>query len=85
MKWENVRNKYPDTWVLIEALEAISVEGERIINEISVINCFDNSEEAMAEYKREHKIAPNRELYIYHTQNEALQIKERIWMGVRSR
>lgn len=85
MKWENVREKYPNTWVLIEAIEADSIEGERIIKKIAVLNYFDSSELAMQEYRNEHKKNPNRELYVYHTQNEALQIKERLWMGVRSR
>ena len=85
MKWENVREKYPNTWVLIEAIEARSANGERILEKISVLNYFENSEDAMLEYRKEHKSNPNRELYVYHTQNELLQIKERVWMGVRSR
>ena len=85
MKWENVREKYPNTWVLIEALEAESLNGERIVKKISVLNYFENSEIAMKEYTEEHKKSPEKELYVCHTQNVTLQIKERNWMGVRSR
>lgn len=85
LKWENVREKYPNKWVLIEAIEAVSIDGERILNKISVLNYFDTSEAAMHEYRIEHRVNPNRELYVYHTQNTEIQIKERLWMGVRSR
>jgi len=85
MKWEDVREKYSNTWVLIEALEAESKNDERIINKISVLNYFETSELATKEYVTIHKIHPEKELYVCHTQNEKLQIKERTWMGVRSR
>lgn len=85
MKWMEVREKYPDTWVLIEAIEAESVDGERILKQISVLNCYESSEMAMNDYRKEHKQSPNRELYVYHTQNEKITIKERVWMGVRSK
>lgn len=85
MKWENIREKYPNAWVLIEAIEAESIDGERVLRKIAVINYYETSEQAMQEYRNEHKKNPNRELYVCHTQNEVLQIKERLWMGVRSR
>jgi hypothetical protein len=85
MNWNNVREKYPNAWVLIEAIEAESQSGERIVHRMSVLNYFDSSIEANQEYIILHKKYPEKEMYVYHTQNEKLQIKERIWMGVRSR
>ena len=83
MKWTEVREKYRDSWVLIEALEAHSENGERIVDKISVLNYFETSQEALKVYEAEHKKNPNKELYVYHTQNEVLKVKERIWMGAR--
>lgn len=83
MKWAEVREKYKDSWVLIEALEAHSENGERVVDKISVLNYFESSHEALKEYEAEHKKSPSKELYVYHTQNETLKVKERVWMGVR--
>ena len=85
MKWENIREKYPNIWVLIEAIEAESKDGERILNKIAVLNYYETSEQATKEYIEIHKTFPEKELYVCHTQNENLLIKEKIWMGVRSR
>ena len=85
MNWQNVRDKYPNQWVLLEAIEAETIENERVLKTIAVLNFYENSEDAMNEYKHEHKKNPTRELYVYHTQNEQIRIKERTWMGVRSK
>lgn len=50
MRWDNVREKYPNIWVLIEAIDAESKDGERILNKISVLNYFETSEQASREY-----------------------------------
>lgn len=83
MKWTEVREKYKDSWVLIEAIEAHSEDDERVVDKIAVLNFFNSSHEALKEYEVEHKKNPERELYVYHTQNEELKVKERVWMGVR--
>lgn len=85
MEWANIREKYPDSWVLIEALKADSVSDERIIRKIALLNYYSTCAEAMLDYRSEHEKYPNKEMYVYHTQNENLQIKERFWMGIRSR
>ena len=83
MKWKEVRERYPDSWVLFEAIEAYSENGERKVTNISIINTFDNSEEATEVYRKTHKKNPQRELYIAHTQKEQLKIEERKWLGIR--
>ena len=81
----NVREKYQHSWVLIEAVEADSVSDERIIRKLAVLNCLKTCNEAMLDYRSEHKKNPNKEIYVYHTQIENLQIKVRMWMEVRNR
>lgn len=83
MNWETLRNHFPNQWVLIEAIEAHSDNGKRIIDRIAVINQFAEGKDALNEYKLIHKAEPGRELYVAHTSKVELEIVERKWLGVR--
>jgi hypothetical protein len=84
MKWEEVRQHYPRQWLLVEALKARSEAGRRILEELSVIDIFPDSVVAMQHYSQLHQEAPERELYVLHTDREKLDIIERRWVGIRS-
>lgn len=83
MKWKEVREKYQNRWVLIEALESESKDSRRIILDISVINDYDNGSKALKEYSEKHKKDKTREMYVYNTKHEELIVEERTWIGVR--
>lgn len=83
MKWNEVRAKYPNRWVLIEALESESKDSRRVILDMSVINDYDNGSKALKEYSEKHKKDKTREMYVYHTKHEELIVEERTWIGVR--
>lgn len=83
MKWNEARKVYPNKWILFEAMEAHSEDGKRIVDELSVINVYDNGKEALKEYADKHKKDKSREMYVYHTKNGELLIEERNWIGVR--
>ncbi len=83
MKWSEARDIYPDKWLLFEAIEAFSENGQRIIKDISVINVFTDGRDALRQYSEKHKKDKSREMYVYHTKNEELTIGERAWIGVR--
>lgn len=83
MKWNEARKVYPNKWLLFEAIEARSEGGKRIVEELSVINIYDNGKEAIKEFAEKHKKDKSREMYVYHTKNEQLLIEERNWIGVR--
>jgi len=83
MKWEELRQKYPSTWILFEALDAHSNEGGRIVDNISMLDSFLDGDDAFNAYRKLHKKEPQRELYIAHTKKENLEILERKWLGVR--
>ena len=70
--------------LLFEAIGAYSQDGQRIVEEISVIKTFDDGKDALAEYAEQHKKDKSREIYVYHTANENLKIAERKWIGVRA-
>lgn len=84
MNWKSIRDHYPDKWVLLEAIEAYSDNGKRIVNEGSVVNFYSDSKEALDEYKDLHKHSPTRELYVVHTSKIDLEIIERKWLGIRT-
>jgi hypothetical protein len=83
LKWSEARESYPDRWLLFEAIEAYSKDGQRVIKDLAVINIFSEGRDALKEYSEKHKNDKNREMYVYHTKNKELTIEERYWIGVR--
>ena len=83
MNWEKIRHHYPHQWLLVEAIKAHSEAGKRILDQISVVNTFPDSVAAMKSYVELHSEAPERELYVFHTDRESLDITERQWLGIR--
>lgn len=55
MKWKGLREKYPDSWVLFEAVQAHSNEGKRIVDDLAVLDTFNDSDDAIRAYRDLHK------------------------------
>ncbi|MDM8515568.1 hypothetical protein QUF76_05155 [Desulfobacterales bacterium HSG16] len=53
------------------------------MDQISVINAFPDSMSAMNDYKKLKTTAPAREMFVFHTSRENLNISERKWIGIR--
>ncbi|WCF10619.1 hypothetical protein NDS46_12570 [Paenibacillus thiaminolyticus] len=83
MKWVNIRDVYPERWVLVEALAAHSNNHKRTIEEMSVICEYDNPKHAWASYKKLHLSEPTRELYVFYTGNECIEVIEQPFTGIR--
>ncbi len=83
MKWQQIRDHYPGQWLLIEAVKAHTDGDQRVIEEISVIDEYTCSQDAMRAYKSLHHDEPDRELFVVHTDREKLDIKVRRWVGLR--
>lgn len=84
MKWEDVRQAFPNQWVLIEAIQAYTNdESERVLEEISLLKKFPTSKEAMDAYQKIHQEHPRKELYVLHTSRKEPNIIEKKWVGVR--
>jgi hypothetical protein len=83
MEWNQIRQTYPHRWLLVEALAAHSLSGKRILEDLAVGGAFPDATTAMTGYKELHHRAPERELYVLHTDREALDIGELKWLGVR--
>ena len=84
MRWAEVRDHYPSRWLVVEAVEARSEQGKREIEELSVVESFADGDSALRAYLRLHRRAPDRELYVLHTDREELEIAERPWLGLRT-
>lgn len=84
MRWSDVRENYKNKWIVFESLKAKSEEGKRIVEDLAVIAAFDNGSEALKNYSLWHKKDKSKEMYVYNTANESLDIEERVWVGVRS-
>ena len=84
MQWVDIRNSYPDEWLVIEALQAHTTSDQcRKLDQIAIIeHCADGST-ALQSYRRLHKEYPGREFYFVHTSREKLDIREQQWMGIR--
>lgn len=80
MRWEEVREKFPDEWVVFEVADAYSKDGYRCIDSVTLIDRYGDSTEAMKRYKELHKSRPGKEIYFLHTSRPDLKIEER-WVG----
>ena len=83
MQWQDIRRHYPDQWLLVEAIKAHSENDRRILDELAVVDTFGDSDAAMKGYMSLHHEEPHRELYVFHTDRQELDILERRWLGIR--
>jgi hypothetical protein len=82
MRWEEVKERFPNEWVVLEATKAFSSEGHRYIEEVVVIDRFNNSSDAMKRYSELHREQPHREYCFFHTSRQSLVARER-YAGIR--
>lgn len=83
MHWEAIRHHYPRQWLLVEAIDAYSASGKRILQDLAVVQSFPDAAAAWKGYQSLHRQAPHRELYVLHTDREILDIAEMNWLGIR--
>jgi len=68
MIWEEVKNVYPNQWLIIEAIEAYTEGDKRIIAQMTVVNNYqDDNNKALLQYLQLHRKHRERELYVVHT------------------
>ncbi|KFN01525.1 hypothetical protein D0U04_04725 [Bacillus clarus] len=85
MNWSEIRARYPDTLVLVEAVSGYSKGNQCMIQEMSVIDKYNSTKSAWAAYKNIHRDSPQREFYIFHTKKEEIGVEEQRFSGVRGR
>ncbi len=83
MIWSEVRQAYPNRWLIIEAVEAHTAAERRILGKIAVMEACGDNAKVMQAHERWHQAYPQREFYFAHTGREELDIRERRWLGIR--
>ncbi len=83
MTWTEIRARFPDQWLLVEATAAHSYQGRRLLDDLAVLDTFPSGKSAMTAYIELHEKAPVRELYVLSTDREELDIEEIRWLGIR--
>lgn len=83
MEWQQIRERYPAQWLVVEAIVAHTEANRRIVNQMAVVDSFPNSRSALNSYIELHERAPEKELYVVHTDRETLDVIQQRWLGIR--
>lgn len=83
MRWDEVRTSFPEQWVVVEALEAHSFGGKRVIEDLAVLAAFPQSGRAMRRQLEIHRAQPACEVLAAFTGWRNLEIEEIHWAGIR--
>jgi hypothetical protein len=82
MHWPEIREAYPEQWLVVEALEAHSTpDSRRHLDKIAVVEKFPDGSAAMKGCRQLYRKYPTREFYFVHTSRDELEIRERSWLG----
>ena len=75
MNWQEIRKRHPHSWLVVEAFEAYTDNGQRVIPHLELIADFgDDWQAAWERYKALHHADKQREYYMLHSDREALDI-----------
>ncbi|WP_160045595.1 MULTISPECIES: hypothetical protein [Paenibacillus] len=85
MKWGEITELHPARFVLVEAIKASSNNHVRQLEDMAVIQDYDNPQDAWSGYKHFYKLHPTRELYVFHTSRRDVEVVEEFFSGVRQR
>jgi hypothetical protein len=83
MHWQEARATFPDKWLLVEAIRARSEENRRVVEDLAIVDTYENSGVAWQSYVALQRQDRQRELYVFHSSRESLEIEERRWIEPR--
>lgn len=78
IKWEEVRDLYPDKFVKLEILESHIVDGKEYVDEVAIIKAVSDDKEAMREFIK----CKNKQV-VYSTKNKTFIIDMVKNIGIR--
>lgn len=70
MKWDEVKKMYPNRFVKLQILKSHIENNVRHIEDMAVVQVFDNEKEATRELVRSKD-----DIIVYHTGNEKIEIQ----------
>ncbi len=75
MNWQELRKRYPHSWLVVEAIGASTENNQRVIPEFRLIASFRSDwQAAWNHYKMVHHSDKQREYYLLHTDRDTLDI-----------
>jgi len=80
MKWEDLRNQYPNTFVKFEVVESHIEEDKEIVDEVAFIKAIKDGKEAMTEH-----LKCKTGQYVYNTVKDKVEIQLVKYIGVRGK
>lgn len=83
IRWEEVQERFTNEWVGLEVIKAHSDNGYRYIEDVVIIDSFENALSAMNRYEEIRKKQPHREYCFFHTSRKNLMARER-YAGIQS-
>lgn len=78
MKWQEVRELYPNQFVKFEIIESHQIDTKEYVDEVSIIKAIENGKLAVKEFTK----CKNRQV-VYSTKNEEIIIELVKNTGVR--
>ena len=85
MQWPEICRSHPNTWLIIEALEAHTTpDSRRHLERLTVVEECPDGKSAMKRYRLLHQQYPEREFYFIHTSSDSLDIQVQQWLGIRA-
>lgn len=84
MTWEQIREKYPNQWVLMEALNAHTEGDRRVFEQLSVLDACTANSDVFPRYKALKQQFPQKEIIFYHASRPRMDVEVRYWAGARS-
>lgn len=83
MQWQEIRQHFPNQWVLLEAVKAHSEANHWIVEDMAALEAFSDSEAMLRTYLKLHQAEPERDIFYFHTSQEQIDIVEDTWLGLR--
>lgn len=78
MKWEEVRNIYPNRFVKVQILDSHIEDNVRYIDDMAVVKAFEDEKEATRELVR-----TKDDILVYHTGNDKIEVPIKQIFGYR--
>ncbi|CAI3543072.1 MULTISPECIES: hypothetical protein [Clostridium] len=73
MKWAKVREQYPNSWVVFDSLEEHEENNILYVEDIAIIEVFNDLNDAYKLYRTLHRQDKNRKLSLGDTRKDSLQ------------
>jgi hypothetical protein len=83
MKWQEIRERFPHRWLVLEALKFHREGDFWVADDMGVLGDFGDGFDAMHYYHALKTEMPQREIFFFHSDKEAIRIEEVHSVGLR--